>query len=63
MPIKATVPYTGEMLLDTDDKPDIHYVLGGNSTDEAAERLERNDFPTRINRCCDKLEQCFHGDG
>lgn len=49
MPIKATVPYTGEMLLDADVKPDIHYVLGGNSTDEAAERLERNDFQTGIN--------------
>lgn len=45
-------PYTLkaiQMLLDAGVKTNIHYVLGGNSIDEAIQRLETNDFPKGIN--------------
>lgn len=38
-----------QMLLDAGVKPNIHYVLGKNSIDEAIERLKHNDFPKGIN--------------
>lgn len=38
-----------QMLLDAGVKTNIHYVLGGNSIDEAIQRLETNDFPKGVN--------------
>jgi radical SAM protein with 4Fe4S-binding SPASM domain len=38
-----------QMLLDTEVKTNIHYVLGNNSIDEAIQRLQDNDFPEGIN--------------
>lgn len=37
------------MLIDSDVKTNIHYVLGNNTIDEAIERLNDNTFPTGIN--------------
>lgn len=38
-----------EMLLDAGVTTNVHYVLGGNSVDEAIRRLEGDDFPPGVN--------------